>query len=165
MKYRSVKTGNLLHRSPDQFYWKGEWFHGLVDIKTNALYDDPEDSFNAHVGIPTAFEEGLIMRVLSNGRNMDAAQLVNLIIKKFGGNRVEFNEISEDDTEVLQVRFVLGGNTYLAFFGEHDYTRTKGILVRRYENNDMMQRLEDNYSRWVEGILNNKVRNEEGVLL
>ena len=33
------------------FYWRGQYFHGLVDVETNALYDDPEDSFCDHVGL------------------------------------------------------------------------------------------------------------------
>jgi hypothetical protein len=60
MRYISVATGNLLDRRENQFYWKGRYFPGLVDVKANGLYDDPDDSFNAHVSIPTSIEQGLI---------------------------------------------------------------------------------------------------------
>ena len=33
------------------FYWRGRYFSGLVDVAANTLYDDPEDSFAAHVGM------------------------------------------------------------------------------------------------------------------
>lgn len=42
------------------FYWRGRYFSGLVDVKTNALYDDPEDSFNEFAFIPRAIDQGLI---------------------------------------------------------------------------------------------------------
>jgi len=61
VKYRSVATGNLLERRPNQFYWRGRYFPGLVDVKANALYDHPEDSFNAFASIPTAIDQGLII--------------------------------------------------------------------------------------------------------
>ncbi len=60
MIYRSVSTGNLLERRPNMFYWRGRYFSGLVDVKTNALYDDPEDSFNEFAFIPRAIDQGLI---------------------------------------------------------------------------------------------------------
>ena len=58
--YVVASTGNVLERRESMFYWRGRYFPGLVDPKTNALYDDPEDSFNKHVSIPTALESGLI---------------------------------------------------------------------------------------------------------
>lgn len=48
-KYVSKSTGNLLERQPKQFYFRKRYFSGLVDVKSNALYDDPEDSFMAAV--------------------------------------------------------------------------------------------------------------------
>ena len=42
--YVSIRTGNKLERRPNLFYWHGRYFNGLIDKKTNALYDDPEDS-------------------------------------------------------------------------------------------------------------------------
>ena len=35
----------------NMFYWRGLWFSGLVDTETNALYDNPDDSFLKHVGV------------------------------------------------------------------------------------------------------------------
>jgi hypothetical protein len=63
-KYVVAATGAPLEKRPDMFHWKGRWFPGLVDDK--ACYDDPEDSFNKHVHIPTALEEGLIRLVEEN---------------------------------------------------------------------------------------------------
>lgn len=60
MNYVCVATGNILERRPNMFYWRGRYFPGLVDVKTNGLYDDPEDSFNEHVHIPKSIDEGLI---------------------------------------------------------------------------------------------------------
>lgn len=58
--YVAAATGNALERRQNMFYWQGRSFPGLVDPEQNALYDDPEDSFNEHVSIPTAIERGLI---------------------------------------------------------------------------------------------------------
>jgi hypothetical protein len=60
MEWISVKTGNVLVRKPEMFYFRGVSFHGLVDEKANALYDDPDDSFAAAGGIQSSLELGLI---------------------------------------------------------------------------------------------------------
>lgn len=59
-KYRSTSTANILERRENMFYWRGRYFHGLVDVKENSLYDDPMDSFNEHLGLQTALKRELI---------------------------------------------------------------------------------------------------------
>ena len=59
--YVCVKTGNTLERKANMFFWRGRYFTGLVDVKTNALYDDPSDSFAKHIGIESSLEKGLIV--------------------------------------------------------------------------------------------------------
>lgn len=58
--YTSTKSGNQLERKLGMFFWRGRYFTGLVDVAANALYDDPEDSFADHVGMPGSLEQGLI---------------------------------------------------------------------------------------------------------
>ncbi len=61
IKYIEASTGKKLERKARMFYWRGQWFPGLVNYEHGlALYDDPEDSFCAHVGIKSCLEEGLI---------------------------------------------------------------------------------------------------------
>jgi ribosomal protein L40E len=43
------KCGSVLERRPSMFYWRGRFFHGLVCVPCNALWDDPTDSFERHV--------------------------------------------------------------------------------------------------------------------
>ena len=43
------KCGGTLERRPNMFYWRGCFFHGLVCVPCNALWDDPTDSFEQHV--------------------------------------------------------------------------------------------------------------------
>ena len=43
------KCGTALERRPNMFYWRGQFFHGLVCPPCNALWDDPTDSFEQHV--------------------------------------------------------------------------------------------------------------------
>jgi len=59
-KYIAANTGNELIRKEAMFNWRGKSFSGLVDEGRMALYDNPEDSFADHVGIPNALSEGLI---------------------------------------------------------------------------------------------------------
>lgn len=33
------------------FFWRGKYFNGLVCIECNSLYDNPNDSFEKHIGI------------------------------------------------------------------------------------------------------------------
>jgi len=88
---------------------------------------------------------------------MTTAELVNLIIKKFGGNRVTFNRI--DDNAV--VVFKLGGREYIALYMPID----ESITVKNCEHRSSLFTSVDNYSRWVEGVLNGMVRDEEGNLV
>lgn len=45
------KCGGAFERRADQFFWRGKFFHGLVCAPCNSLWDDPDDSFEAAVGI------------------------------------------------------------------------------------------------------------------
>jgi len=96
---------------------------------------------------------------------MTPAELVNLIVYKFGGNRVEFLDVS---ISCVQVYFTLGGNSYVAFT-EDDDSCVIGVLRYYRPQIDGMDKslgnFDDNYSRWVEGVLNGMVRNEEGNLV
>lgn len=86
---------------------------------------------------------------------MDAAQLVNLIIRKLQGNRVEFTSISYYQGAVIEFRHL--GNVYSATCQGKD----KRVNVFQVFN-DHVER--NNYSNWIEGVLNGMVRDEEGVL-
>jgi hypothetical protein len=88
---------------------------------------------------------------------MNTHEIVNLIVQKFGGNRVKFEWIDEE-----KIVFCLGHNQYRLHWSEifsqlmvsrMAYTDLDGCLVR------------DNYSKWVEGILNGMVRNEAGEMV
>jgi len=63
MKYKSVKTGNVIEIKERMFYWRNRYFKGLVDVEDNALYDYPENSFADHVGIKSSIDKGLIKLV------------------------------------------------------------------------------------------------------
>jgi hypothetical protein len=84
---------------------------------------------------------------------MKTHDIVNLIIEKFGGNRVKFDFIS-----VVYLEFTLGHNRYRVPCPWPD----NEILVERIEGK---LEITDNYSKWVEGILNNMVRNESGEMV
>ena len=44
-----TKCGSVFERRPEQFHWRGQFFHGLVCVTCNSLWDDPDDSFEAAV--------------------------------------------------------------------------------------------------------------------
>jgi hypothetical protein len=85
---------------------------------------------------------------------MNTHEIVNLIVAKFGGNRVKFTWIG---SQTGLVDFVLGANLYRCGWS----VCLDKFIVTRPETND----LSDNYSRWVEGILNGMVRNEAGEMV
>lgn len=62
--FKSTRTGRVLERRERMFYWKGTSFSGLVDDVENALFDNPDDSFYAHVGMKTSLDLGLVEEVL-----------------------------------------------------------------------------------------------------
>ena len=67
-EYIVTSTGEILQRRLGMFYWRGRCFSGLVAPLSNALYDDPEDSFCEYVGLESSLEKGLIkLREKSNG--------------------------------------------------------------------------------------------------
>jgi hypothetical protein len=84
---------------------------------------------------------------------MDGHEIVNLIVEKFGGNRVKFTLVREG-----AVLFVFGHNEYRCHWSHPNST----LIVSKL--NDEVW-LKDNYSRWVEGILNNLVRNDAGEMV
>jgi hypothetical protein len=97
---------------------------------------------------------------------MTTAELVNLIIRKFGGNRVTFEDIYQFDNDEFEIGFILGGNSYRVYYKERSYRKHGTVLVKRCEvEGRFLKEFEDNYSRWVEGVLNGMVRDEEGNLV
>lgn len=80
---------------------------------------------------------------------MTTAQLVNLILDKLRTGRVEFVEFV---TEYVGVKFDYGSRRYLVV--------ADGDSVRVFVGITLV----DDYSCWIEGVLNGKTRNEEGVL-
>lgn len=61
--YVSTITGNKLERRRDQFYWRGQSFHGLVDVESGSLFDDPDDSFADCVKIQSSLSRGWIKEI------------------------------------------------------------------------------------------------------
>jgi len=84
---------------------------------------------------------------------MNTHEIVNLIVSKFGGNRVKFDLVGD-----AVVDFILGHNLYRVSW---NFTMKK-IVIRKHDGEVFVT---DNYSRWVEGILNNMVRNDAGEMV
>jgi hypothetical protein len=84
---------------------------------------------------------------------MNTHEIVNLIVVKFGGNRVKFDGIGDS-----VVWFVLGRNEYRC----HASVINNCLFVKRCVEDTWQS---DNYSQWVEGILNGMVRNEAGEMV
>ena len=84
---------------------------------------------------------------------MNTHEIVNLIVQKFGGNRVKFDLLGDDWAD-----FVVGHNLYRAEWSN----ALNRLAVRKFFGKDFVQ---DNYSLWVEGILNGMVRNEAGEMV
>lgn len=86
---------------------------------------------------------------------MKTHEIVNLIVQKFGGNRVplKFDLVCE-----AVVDFVLGHNLYRVCW---NFT-IKRLVIQKYNGETFVT---DTYSRWVEGILNNMVRNDAGEMV
>ncbi len=87
---------------------------------------------------------------------MNKQEIVNLIVAKFGGNRVKFDYVG---LEVVD--FVLGHNLYRCSWVKPGC----GIVVSRLSDDEFNEYVFDNYSRWVEGILNGMVRNDAGEMV
>ena len=90
---------------------------------------------------------------------MSAEDIVNLIIKKLGGNRVKFTRIVSFDS-IATVEFVHVGKCYSIIHPEDD----SKVVVWKFER-DQGPLLQNNYTRWVEGVLNGMVRNDNGDLV
>lgn len=86
---------------------------------------------------------------------MTPAELVNLIVRKFGGNRVVFERISRDDMGHERVQFKLGHHSYHV-----PHAGSSRLYVWQIAEDNSMIR--NSYSSWVEGVLNGLVRDEEG---
>jgi hypothetical protein len=84
---------------------------------------------------------------------MNTHEIVNLIIAKFGGNRVKFILIKAE-----VVWFVWGGNEYRCYSSEIN----NSLIVKRGIEDGWTT---DNYSQRVQGILNDMVRNEDGEMV
>lgn len=81
---------------------------------------------------------------------MTAADMVNLILEKFRTGKVEFLHIEDSE-----VSFTLGPQQYLFVAWRQN--------IEVYHRIDGMNAT-DSYSQWVEGVLNGKTRDENGVL-
>lgn len=82
---------------------------------------------------------------------MNSAQLVNLIIKKL--RRVEFVEF----TPTNRVKFIWGHRTYEAM-EDRGHISVVNVIGNLWVE-------PDNYNRWIEGVLNGKVRNDAGEMV
>lgn len=92
---------------------------------------------------------------------MDLADLINLIIAKFGGNRIEFLHVEWDQhTDDNRVEFVHGGNCYSAL--QHCSNDRVDVWQTLKDQGPLTATIG---SRWIEGVLNGKVRNEAGELV
>jgi hypothetical protein len=80
---------------------------------------------------------------------LSTAEIVNRILDKLRTGRVEFLEIN---SSLGVVSFLYGGVEYTANF------ESKPITIYR----DILQT--DHYTAWLEGILNGKTRDADGVL-
>jgi hypothetical protein len=87
---------------------------------------------------------------------MTTAQLVNLILDKLRTGRVEFLHIVSNG---YSLDFRYGG---LCYSCEWDAGSVRVNVGRWHENKT--HTTSDNYSRWIEGVLNGKIRDENGVL-
>lgn len=85
---------------------------------------------------------------------MHTHEIVNLILQKFGGNRVKFDLLSE-----LVVDFILGHNLYRVC-----WVNSLNRLTAWKHDGETFN-ADDQYCTWVEGILNNLVRNEAGEMV
>jgi hypothetical protein len=86
---------------------------------------------------------------------MTSEDIVNTVIAKLGGNRVEFIDITSEDY-LEEVTFVHAGYTYIAQY-------TDKLSVYR-ELSEQGPATIDSYSVWMEGVLTGKIRDESGAL-
>lgn len=84
---------------------------------------------------------------------MQTHEIVNLIVEKFGGNRVKFELIKD-----YVVWFTLGHNEYRCHWSKNNST----LIVSKLNDDSWVK---DNYSHWVESCLNSLVRNDAGEMV
>ena len=84
---------------------------------------------------------------------MATHDIVNLIVEKFGGNRVKF-----DGFDGESIDFVIGHNLYRSQWSNV----LNRLLVMKLNGREFVQ---DNYSNWVQSVLSGMVRNEEGEMV
>lgn len=92
---------------------------------------------------------------------MTAAELVNRIVEKLGGNRVEFLSIETSDSRPVhfdEVLFVHAGNLYKA----RSCHNAISIIVLQVQEQGPPEN--NNYSAWIAGVLNGQARDDAGVL-
>ena len=110
---------------------------------------------------------------------MTTVELVNRIVSKLGGNRVEFVHIEDSydgQTEHGEVQFVHAHNHYTARITNAselisvwrqflEIPSSNQISEYRWTVTLTGQLIQDDCSRWVQGVLNGLVRNEAGDLV
>lgn len=84
---------------------------------------------------------------------MQTHEIVNLIVQKFGGNRVRFVLLAQN-----VVDFVLGHNLYRVYVNSMNR-----ICAWKHDGETFVA--DDQYCTWIEGILNNLVRNDAGEMV
>jgi hypothetical protein len=87
---------------------------------------------------------------------MNTHDIINLVIKKFGGTRVKFAWVADDG-----IGFILGANLYRCTWLDSTVTIQRAAGSAE-DSSGLHAFVVDNYSRWVEGVLNNLVRDKDG---
>ena len=93
---------------------------------------------------------------------MTAAQLVNLISDKLRTGRVEFVSIWEDGPNApIYIEFAYGFRVYKLTYQEYGQAMLKlqiSSVINEFHTST------DQFSIWMEGVLNGKTRDDNGVL-
>lgn len=85
-QYMATSTKNILERRENFFHWRGRWFPGLLDPEVNTMYDHPEDSFNQHLDMATALEEGKIIAV--HGERVQEKSPLHALLADIAGHMI-----------------------------------------------------------------------------
>lgn len=88
---------------------------------------------------------------------MSTAMLVNLILSKLRTGRVDFVTIGE-----VYVVIDYGCQRYQVVIGNEEPSKSIGVVRLEGSSHSPVY---DYYSRWIEGVLNGKTRDEQGVLV
>lgn len=87
---------------------------------------------------------------------MNTHDIINLVIKKFGGTRVKFAWVADDG-----IGFILGANLYRCTWIGLTATIQRAAASAD-DSGGLHAFVKDNYSIWVEGVLNGLVRDKDG---